>query len=105
MSRMCIRMAVFALVMVLAPIAASAALLLVDDDGVQCPGALTSIQDAVNTAVAGDTIRVCAGTYFEEVTIDSTKTGLRLTGLGVVQLKAPLLGISPTGFTVAAGGV
>ena len=105
MSRMCIRMVVFALVMVLAPIAANAALILVDDDGVQCPGALTSIQDAVNGAVAGDTIRVCAGTYFEEVTIDSTKTNVRLTGLGVVQLKAPLLGISPTGFKVEADGV
>lgn len=105
MSRMCIRMAVFALVMLVAPIAATAALILVDDDGVQCPGALTTIQDAVNGAAAGDTIRVCAGTYFEEVTIDSTKTGLRLTGLGPVQLKAPLLGISPTGFKVEADGV
>jgi parallel beta-helix repeat protein len=104
MIRMSIRMAVFALVLV-APIVANAALILVDDDGMQCPGALTSIQDAVNGAAAGDTIRVCAGTYFEEVTIDSTKTGLRLTGLGVVQLKAPLLGISPTGFKIEADGV
>ena len=105
MSRMWIRLTVFALVMFVTPVVATAALILVDDDGVQCPGARTSIQDAVNSAASGDTIRVCAGTYFEEVTIDSTKTGLRLTGQGLVQLKAPLLGISPSGFKVEADSV
>jgi parallel beta-helix repeat protein len=82
-----------------------AAVILVDDDGVQCPGAIATIQDAVTSAAAGDTIRVCAGTYFEEVTIDSTKTNLRLIGAGRVQLGAPLVGISPFGFDVAAAGV
>jgi nitrous oxidase accessory protein NosD len=42
--------------------------LVVDDDGVQCPGAaFTSIQAAVNAADDGDTIVVCAGTYPEHV--------------------------------------
>lgn len=43
-----------------------AATLVVDDDGVQCPGApYTTIQAAVNAAGPGDTIQVCAGTYLE----------------------------------------
>ena len=42
--------------------------LVVDDDRVQCPTAgFTKIQDAVNAAPAGATIRVCAGTYPEQV--------------------------------------
>src|ERR1700738_1538108 len=47
-------------------------ILLVDDDKVQCPTAtFTKIQDAVNAAPNGATIRVCAGTYKEQVTIMS----------------------------------
>jgi nitrous oxidase accessory protein NosD len=45
--------------------------LVVDDDKVQCPtAAFTKIQDAVNAAPAGATIRVCAGTYNEQVSIN-----------------------------------
>jgi len=44
--------------------------LLVDDDKVECPSAgFTKIQDAVNAAPAGAKIRVCPGTYDEQVTI------------------------------------
>ncbi len=44
--------------------------LLVDDDKVQCPTAgFTKIQDAVNAAPAGAKIRVCPGTYNEQVRI------------------------------------
>jgi len=44
--------------------------ILVDDDKVQCPtAAYTSIQAAVNAAKSGDIIRVCAGTYHEQVVI------------------------------------
>jgi parallel beta-helix repeat protein len=47
--------------------------ILVDDDKVQCPAAsYTSVQAAVNAARAGDVIRVCAGTYKEQVTIDKS---------------------------------
>lgn len=50
---------------------AMAAELIVDDDKVQCPTAqFTHIQDAVNAASPGATIRVCAGTYVEQVTIN-----------------------------------
>ena len=47
--------------------------ILVDDDKVQCPtAAYTSIQAAVNAAKSGDVIRVCAGTYREQVVIDKS---------------------------------
>lgn len=46
--------------------------LIVDDD-LACPGATYStISAAVAAAIAGDTIRVCAGTYNEFVTVDKT---------------------------------
>ena len=44
--------------------------LIVDDDKVQCPTAeFTKIQDAISAAPAGATIRVCAGTYKEQLSI------------------------------------
>jgi parallel beta-helix repeat protein len=49
--------------------------ILVDDDKVQCPNAqYTTIQAAVNAAKSGDVIRVCAGTYPEQVTITTSLT-------------------------------
>ena len=42
----------------------------VDNDKVQCPTAkYTTVQAAVNAAQAGDEIRICPGTYREQVTI------------------------------------
>ena len=53
----------------------SAANILIVDDNMACPGAsFTTIQSAVNAAASGDTIRVCAGTYPETVTISKTLT-------------------------------
>ena len=44
--------------------------LVVDDDKVECPAATFSrIQDAVDAAAPGSTIRVCKGNYAEQVTI------------------------------------
>src|SRR5688500_10491545 len=58
--------------------------LVVDNDGADCPNAqFTSIQSAVNAAQAGDTIRVCRGTYEEAVTIATpAKNDLRLRAQG-----------------------
>src|SRR6202790_5590621 len=47
--------------------------LLVDDDKVQCPtAAYTSIQDAINAAHSGSLIRVCPGTYREQLFINKS---------------------------------
>jgi hypothetical protein len=50
--------------------AASKAHLVVDDDKAECPNAgFTHIQDAINAASPGDHIRICKGTYVEQLTI------------------------------------
>ena len=47
--------------------------LLVDDDKVQCPTAtFTSIQNAINAANDGSVIRVCPGTYREQLSINKS---------------------------------
>jgi hypothetical protein len=59
----------------------SKAATLVVDDTLSCPGATyMTIQAAVTAAAPGDTIKVCAGTYNENVDIPATLTGLSLKG-------------------------
>ncbi len=59
------------------------AVLTVDDDGADCPGALRTIQEAVTKAPAGATIQVCPGTYFGTVNIiGAEKAGLKLIAVG-----------------------
>ncbi len=54
-----------------APVGASSAVLVVDDDGAQCPNAAyTDIASAIAAANPGDTVLVCPGTYDETPTID-----------------------------------
>jgi len=53
----------------------SAASTLIVDDNLSCSGAtFTTIQAAVNAASAGDTIKVCSGTYNEFVVVDRQLT-------------------------------
>ena len=57
---------------------ALAANLFVDDDSVECPEAeFTIIQDAIDEADPGDSIRVCPGTYDEQIIISKP---LRIIG-------------------------
>jgi|HubBroStandDraft_1064217.scaffolds.fasta_scaffold05478_6 parallel beta-helix repeat protein len=59
--------------------------ILVDDDKVQCPtAAYSSIQAAVNAAKSGDVIRVCAGTYPEQVVIEESLSLEAETGVIVI---------------------
>jgi parallel beta-helix repeat protein len=64
-------------VLAVGPAQALGATLEVDDDKVECKKApFTSIQAAVTAASPGDSIKVCPGTYTEQVKI--TKDGLKL---------------------------
>ena len=69
-----LRMALWAgMIAALAATGASAKVLKVDDDGVQCKSApYTTIQDAVAAAAPGDVIKVCPGLYTGQVVIDKT---------------------------------
>ncbi len=75
--------------------------ILVDDDKVQCPtAAYTSIQAAVNAAKSGDVIRVCAGTYHEQVVIGKSLSleadnGVIVVPSGVVANAAGLSSAEP----------
>lgn len=76
-------------VALIGPATASAKTLYVDDNGADCPQAANStVQGAVNAAAAGDTIRVCRGTYREQIVIPIGKDRLQL--LSVAQLGATL---------------
>jgi parallel beta-helix repeat protein len=69
--------------MALAPAALAQRVVLVDDDGAQCPGAVATIQEAVERASAGTTILVCPGTYFGTVNVSgSGKSGIQLMAVG-----------------------
>jgi len=50
----------------------------VDDDGLNCSANFTTIQDAVNASIDGDTIIVCNGTYIGNITVDKS---LNITGI------------------------
>ncbi|MGA9993989.1 MAG: right-handed parallel beta-helix repeat-containing protein [Pyrinomonadaceae bacterium] len=63
---------------------------LVDDDKVQCPTAqFTSIQAAVSAAGSGDIIKVCPGTYQEQVRINKPLTvqGIAVGNLNLILIK------------------
>jgi hypothetical protein len=66
--------------------------LLIVDDGADCPNAeYATIQAAVTAADPYDRIKVCPGTYPEQVTIPASKDGITLFSEGFLQavIKAP----------------
>jgi parallel beta-helix repeat protein len=95
----------------------------VDDDGVQCAGAMPTIQAAVAAASAGAMILVCPGTYHHTVEVaGAAKAGLKIIAngpQGAVILQGPLpasrteengfflrdvTGVTVQGFTVRGFG-
>ena len=80
--------------------------LIVDDDRADCPdAAFTSIQAAVDAAGPGDKIKVCPGTYQEQVRIGLGKNGLLLFSQIPLQaiIKAPLLMTQPNSIVLVDG--
>jgi nitrous oxidase accessory protein NosD len=86
--------------------AASAKVITVDDNGADCRKPdFNTIQAAVNAAAPGDTIKVCAGTYTEQVMIPASKNGLALrshTPLAAV-IKAPAVMINEKAIVLVRG--
>jgi parallel beta-helix repeat protein len=81
---LCTLLCAAALIVSAVPAAAEAnRILLVDDDGAQCPGALRTIQEALAQAPAHATILVCPGTYRNTVKVSGhAKDGIRLIAIG-----------------------
>ena len=66
--------------------------LLIVDDGADCPNAeYATIQAAVTAADPGDRIKVCRGTYPEQIVIPAGKNGITLFSAGYLDavIKAP----------------
>ena len=71
---------------------------IVDDNGLDCPNAqYTTVQSAVTAANPGDKIKVCPGTYTEQVTVPAGKNGITIFAEGALQpvIKAPPLMTAP----------
>ena len=84
----------------------SDSMLIVDDDRADCPNAqFTTVQAAVTAALPGDTIKVCRGTYVEQVTIPAGKDNLTLFSEGAFEavLKAPLVMADPKAIVLIRG--
>jgi hypothetical protein len=80
--------------------------LLIVDDGTDCPNAeYPTIQSAVTAADPGDRIKVCPGTYQEQVVIPAGKDGIVLFSEGFLQavIKAPLVMSDPGDIVRVAG--
>jgi len=80
----------------------------VDDNHAQFPAAnFTTIHDAINAAAAGDTIKVYAGTYTEQVVVPSGKSNLNIVAVGPqsqVKIVAPATFADPTEAVVHVAG-
>jgi hypothetical protein len=74
--RLCCTLSIIRVLLLPLPaIAADPPQFVVDDDKMECPNAaFTRIQDAVDAASPGATIRVCKGTYVEQVAIGKPLT-------------------------------
>ena len=94
----------------LLPVAAAPAVartLNVDDDKAECPGAAyTSIQEAIDDAGEGDTVRICSGLYSELLVIPADKERLQLRARGGIQIWRPAsAAVDEASITIAATSV
>src|SRR5882762_9399523 len=77
--------------------------LLVDDDKVQCPTAgFMSIQKAIEAATPGNLIRVCPGTYREQLSIDKSLSIEGDNGAIVLPSDMTVNAVGSTGTPIAA---
>lgn len=84
----------------------SGQMLIVDDDHADCPNAqFTTIQSAVTAAPPGAMIKVCRGTYIEQVVIPAGKDDLTLWSVPDLQavIKAPPVMVSPKAIVQVQG--
>jgi hypothetical protein len=100
--------AVVALTAAITPRGAHAATLVVDVDGqasaADCTAsniAYTTIQAAVNAAASGDTIKICPGTYNEQVVIRKSNLTILGSGAGVTVLRPTV--VTPNTTSVLLG--
>ncbi|MBL8181987.1 MAG: hypothetical protein JNL64_10305, partial [Blastocatellia bacterium] len=68
------------------------------------PTAYTTIQSAINAAVAGNTIKVCPATYPEDVTVNKALTIVGVAGAATTIIEGPIGGSGSTVF-IGAGNV
>ena len=105
MQRAGLAVALAALLTVASASSALARVLLVDDDGAQCPDArYASIQAAVNEAEEGDTVKVCPGYYLEQVTIGRSGVTLQSQRPMAAVIQAPWWGVDNPGHIVRVTG-
>jgi parallel beta-helix repeat protein len=84
---------------------AAAATLEVDNDRVECKKApFTSIQAAVTAASPGDSVKVCPGTYTEQVRITKDKLKVFSRNPQEATIKAPAVMTDPKAIVEIAGG-
>jgi nitrous oxidase accessory protein NosD len=81
-------------------------MLIVDDNMLDCPNAqYTTIQSAVTAAPPGAMIKVCTGTYVEQVKIPAGKDGITLWSVPdlAAVIKAPPVMTSPKAIVTVSG--
>ncbi len=78
--------------------------LLVDDDKIECPTAsFTTISSALTMAKAGDTVRICKGTYTENVVVNTSD--INITSDSGTPLDVIVKGSSSNAFSVNKSNV
>lgn len=105
MRRLGLAFPVAAALMALGAGQAAAATLEVDNDKVECKKApFTSIQAAVTAASPGDSVKVCPGTYVEQVKITKDRLKVFSRNPGEATIKAPPAMADPKAIVEIAGG-